>query len=326
MNPKINFDIPFTERECKRCHNKYSAENFTKANSVFFVEGYTDICNDCLKVYLQKNNFSWDAVDKLCQYLNIPFIPNEFEKLHKQFGENCFPRYADFFHEVEYEHLEWKDYYDEFCKLRESGYIADELPLLSDKRKDELRKKWGGCYDEEDLYALEQLYQGLLQTQNISGALQMDQAMKICKISIELDSKMRAGDDIDKLMAAYDKLIKNAEFTPKNVKNASDFDSIGELVKWLEKRGFKNTYFDGITKDVVDETMANIQAYNRRLYTNEAGIGEQISERIEGLKNAEKIDSYSIFEEMTAEELDDYDNDGYMGLTENEEFTVDLGE
>ena len=35
---------------------------------------------------------------------------------------------------------------------------------------------------------------------------------------------------------------KDSEFTPKNVKNASDFESMGELCRWLEKRGFKNPF------------------------------------------------------------------------------------
>ena len=43
--------------------------------------------------------------------------------------------------------------------------------------------------------------------------------------------RIRDGADIDKMIASYDKLVKTAEFTPKNVKNANDFDSIGELVK-----------------------------------------------------------------------------------------------
>ena len=68
-------------------------------------------------------------------------------------------------------------------------------------------------------------------TQNVSGALQMDQALKVCKISLELDSRIREGVDFDKMLASYEKLVKAAEFTPKNVKNAGDFDSIGELVK-----------------------------------------------------------------------------------------------
>jgi hypothetical protein len=77
-------------------------------------------------------------------------------------------------------------------------------------------------------------------------------------MSYEIDCRIREGVDFDKLLASYDKLVKVAEFTPKNTKNASDFDSVGELVRWLEKRGFKNKYFDGVTRDVVDETIKNV--------------------------------------------------------------------
>jgi hypothetical protein len=38
-------------------------------------------------------------------------------------------------------------------------------------------------------------------------------------------------------MSSYDKIIKSAEFTPKNAKNATDFDSFAEVAYWLEKRG-----------------------------------------------------------------------------------------
>jgi hypothetical protein len=59
-------------------------------------------------------------------------------------------------------------------------------------------------------------------------------------------------------LTSYDKLVKTAEFTPKNVKNINDFDSVGELIKWLEKKGWHNTFYDNVTRDVVDETMKNI--------------------------------------------------------------------
>ncbi|MBR5939479.1 hypothetical protein IKZ77_02935 [Candidatus Saccharibacteria bacterium] len=77
-------------------------------------------------------------------------------------------------------------------------------------------------------------------------------------ISLELESRIRAGVDFDKLLSSYDKLVKVAEFTPKNVKNANDFDSVGELIKWLEKRGWVNKFYDGVTRDVIDETIKNI--------------------------------------------------------------------
>jgi hypothetical protein len=93
-------------------------------------------------------------------------------------------------------------------------------------------------------------------------------------MSYEIDNRIREGTDFDKLLASYDKLVKAAEFTPKNVKNINDFDSVGELIKWLEKRGWKNKFFDGVTRDIVDETIKNFQNFNQRLYTNESGIGE----------------------------------------------------
>jgi len=162
-------------------------------------------------------------------------------------------------------------------------------------------------------------------TQNVSGALQIDQALKICKISLSLDSKIREGTDFDKMLASYEKLVKAAEFTPKNVKNASDFDSVGELVKWLEKRGFRNTFYDDVTRDVVDETIKNIQNYNQRLYTNESGIGEEITRRIEALKNAQELENYYGVSDQEYD-LDNYDNDGYTELMkEDEEFEVELG-
>jgi hypothetical protein len=53
-------------------------------------------------------------------------------------------------------------------------------------------RKWGPYEDEEYIY-LENLLKGLMSTQNVNGALQLDQALKVCKISLELDSRIRSG-------------------------------------------------------------------------------------------------------------------------------------
>ena len=158
-------------------------------------------------------------------------------------------------------------------------------------------------------------------TQNISGALQGDQALKICKISLEIDSRIRSGSDFDKMLASYDKLVKTAEFTPKNVKNASDFESTGELIHWLEKRGFKNKFYDNVTRDIVDETIKNIQSYNQRLYTNESGIGDEITRRIEALNSIKEMENY--YDTGREYDLDEFDNDGYEQLMK-EDFVADL--
>ena len=123
-------------------------------------------------------------------------------------------------------------------------------------------------------------------------------------------------------MGSYDKLVKTAEFTPKNVKNASDFESTGELIKWLEKRGFKSKFYDNVTRDIVDETIKNIQSYNQRLYTNESGIGDEITRRIEALKTIKDLENY--YDVGKEYDLDEFENDGYEELMKNEEFVADV--
>ena len=139
----------------------------------------------------------------------------------------------------------------------------------------------------------------------------MDQALKLCKLSLIIDSRIREGADIDKMLGSYEKLVKIGEFTPKNAKNAEDFDSIGELAAYLEKTGFVNKFYDGVKRDIVDITMNNIQTFCQRLYTQEPGIGEEITKRIEALQTAKDIeDSMGLLDNYTSDEItqevDDY--------------------
>ena len=322
MQPKIKQATPFIVKTCSICGGTFGPEGFIKTKSLFYPDGYLPMCTDCIKQLLIEHNFDWDLVDKLCRYADIPFIPAEFERLHESNGDNVFQVYADVFLSSEFEGLGWKQYYEEFLRLKEKGHIEDELPILKEEKRKQLKEKWGSNYDDEELQYLENLLDGLLQTQNISGALQFDQALKICKISLNLDSKIREGADFDKLMGSYDKLVKTAEFTPKNVKNASDFESTGELIKWLEKRGFKSKFYDNVTRDIVDETIKNIQSYNQRLYTNESGIGDEITRRIEALKTIKDLENY--YDVGKEYDLDEFENDGYEELMKNEEFVADV--
>ena len=322
MQPKIKQTTPFIVKTCSICGGTFGPEGFIKTKSLFYPDGYLPMCADCIKQLLVEHNFDWDLVDKLCRYADIPFIPAEFERLHESNGDNVFQVYADVFLSSEFEGLGWKQYYEEFLRLKEKGHIEDELPILKEEKRKQLKEKWGSNYDDEELQYLENLLDGLLQTQNISGALQFDQALKICKISLNLDSKIREGADFDKLMGSYDKLVKTAEFTPKNVKNASDFESTGELIKWHEKRGFKSKFYDNVTRDIVDETIKNIQSYNQRLYTNESGIGDEITRRIEALKTIKDLENY--YDVGKEYDLDEFENDGYEELMKNEEFVADI--
>lgn len=329
LQPNIARRRNFTLKQCNRCGGSFSTDAFAPTKSIFYADGALPICNSCISDYLINASFDWEAVDKLCQWADIPFVPKEWERLREMNGDNVFPVYAEVFAQSEYEGLGWSDYYKAYSELKASGEIDGEIPGLAEKKRRQLQERWGPNYDDEALRYLENLYNGLMTTQNVNGALQVDQAIKICKMSYEIDNRIREGSDFDKLLASYDKLVKAAEFTPKNVKNINDFDSVGELVRWLEKKGWRNTFYDKVSRDVVDETIKNIQAFNQRLYVNESGIGEEITSRLEALKNANAMEQQEDYYGTNREhDLDNYENNGFVGLFDGESdtFSTDLEE
>lgn len=323
LNP--HFDIDFSSKKCVRCGQIKDSFSFLRTKSFMYPTGYVDICVDCLGEILEENNFNWNTMDKICQYLDIPFDMKKYEELYEtNSAPDLLKGYNLIYFSDEYEGIDWKTYQDAYNELKDAGALDEVVPGLADEKRRRLQEKWGYNYDEEALTYLENLYDGLLLTQNINGALQGDQAIKICKISYEIDCRIREGADFDKLLASYDKLVKTGEFTPKNVKNASDFESMGELCRWLEKKGFENNFYDGETRDVVDETIKNIQSWNQRLYVNESGIGDEINQRIQALKTAAELESYYDLNDKNTD-YDEYENEGFERLFKDEEFEVDLG-
>lgn len=322
IEPKIPKQT-FLTKKCNKCGIITTTEDFAPTHSPFYPDGFIPICNSCARSFLEEHNWDWDAVDHLCQYAGIPFIVKEWERLLELNGaDNVWPVYSKVFAADCYKSLGWSDYFHQYKKLKEASVIEDEIPLLKEHKLQTLHKIWGANYDEEDLEYLENLYKGLLVTQNVNGALQIDQARKLCKFSLEIDSRIRAGDkDVDKFLSSYDKLVKIAEFTPKNTKNASDFDSFAEVGLWLEKRGHQNKFYDNVTRDVIDESLKNIENYNQRLYINEGGIGDEITQRLSALKSANDMEE-NVFDIKKEYDLDEYDNAGFK--FEEEEFEVEV--
>lgn len=59
----------------------------------------------------------------------------------------------------------------------------------------------------------------------------------MCKLSLMADRELAKGQPGDKFFKAYNELAKASDFSPKTAKNVGDFESCGELFKWLEKNG-----------------------------------------------------------------------------------------
>ena len=311
LAPNIKKRKTFTLKPCCSCGQMFGEEGFAPTKSFFFPDGVIPMCNDCVDRQLAAHDWDWDYVDKMCQMADIPFVPKEWERLREMTEQEVFYRYATIFLQSEYDGIGWSDYYKAFKELKAAGVLEDEMPEIADQKRKDLKDKWGANYDDEALRYLEGLFNGLMTTQNVNGALQIDQAKKICKMSYEVDRRIEEGSDFDKLLSSYDKLVKAAEFTPKNVKNINDFDTFGEAIKWLEKRGWRNTFYDNVTRDIVDESMKNFQNFNQRLYTNESSMPEEIARRIEALKTTAALENDNYYGTDKSYDLDAFEREGY---------------
>ena len=327
LQPNIQRAKRFGLKACVKCGQMFGEEGFAPTKSPFYPDGTIPMCNDCVDKELAAHGWDWNYIDKMCQMADIPFVPREWERLRQMTEREVFFRYATIFLASEYEGIGWSDYYKAFKELKAAGVLEEELPEIAERRERELKDKWGGNYDMEALQYLEGLFNGLMTTQNVNGALQIDQAKKICKMSYEVDRRIEEGSDFDKLLSSYDKLVKAAEFTPKNVKNINDFDTFGEAIKWLEKKGWRNTFYDNVTRDIVDESMKNFQNFNQRLYTNESSMPEEIARRIEALKTTAALENENSYYGTDKDyDLDAFEREGYEVTFDgdNDDFRVEV--
>ena len=306
-------------KKCSKCAIEKTTAHYIAVNSKFH-NGSLPICRECIGQMISNEkdeSKKWNLVNKLCQWADIPFIPEEWDKIYCTKGKDAFGIYCSIFRSEPYNTVDWNMYNEVYLQLKEEQRLEDAIPTLKEKQMNDLRKKWGMSYDDEQLGYLESLHQGLITSQNIVGALNEDQALKLCKISLIIEEKIRAGVDFDKDLRAYDSLAKLSNLTPKNVKEANEFDSFGEVFAYLEKAGWMNKYYDGAVRDEVDNTEKNIKNWLRYLYVNESGVAEEIEERINNLKVAAELED---------EEFDENEFRQYMDEQniEQEDFKIEL--
>ena len=275
------------QKVCQRCNEAKSMAHYIAVNSIIH-GGSLPICRECLAKQIGEapNEEKWNVVDKICQWADIPFVPETWEKAYRGHGTEAIGFYISIFRGSPYNTLDWKMYNEVYLQLEEENRVEDALPEYKASQLEKQKKKWGRDYDPEELEYLENLHQGLLNSQNIVGALNEDQALKLCKISLIIEQKIRGGIDFSKDLKAYDDLSKLANITPKAVKDANEFNSTGEIFAYLEKLGWVNPYYDGTVRDEADFTIKDIKYWLQYLYVNETGVAEEIEQRIQNLKDA----------------------------------------
>lgn len=308
--------IKFKMRVCPNCGTMLGASAYPLTKSPFFPDGHLTICSNCLDTQLNDVNGEWATMNYICQWADVPFIPEQFTKIWTSNPEHAASTYLKLFSQAEYERLHWETYEERWKKAVQDNKDKLIHPLFNQEELDRLRRSWGSTYSDEELYQLDELYSGMKNSFGISDPTREDNAKKMCKISKEIDRCIANGSQgLDKLVSSYSKLQDIGEFSSENAKDFNNFGSISELALYLEKTGWKKKFHNDETHDIVDATMKNIQSYNRRLYQNESTIGDQIDDVIAAKNRMDAMEN-----EILESEMDEYDVEGTKVEDETEEF------
>lgn len=305
--------------KCQMCGEDLPITDFFQINDICFPNGIVPICINCLKKEIKAHDSAFDFVDRILQWMGVPFLVDKWLEVQKNYKDHTIEAYVKMYKENKFPYIDWKSAYLEYKELEEQNQLVETIPQFSTAKLNELRTKWGEEYTEEsELRYLEKLYDGIKNEYSLFGENQYDQVRKICKIALIIDQKIRAGEDFDKYIKSYDQLCKMANLTPKNIKNAADFSSVGELFAYLEKTKWMNEFYSGVEKDIVDNTMKNIQKWSRNFYINESSIPEDVEARIQALKLANEME-----EDMNR--IEDDGMDTYYQEMEDEDFDPSAG-
>ena len=299
-------------RKCLKCRQDKPIYNFQPTPSVFFPGKRSLICTNCLEQMVRPDNLG--EVDRLCRYLDIPFDLDKWTSLYATHGEHTLTAYFNTLLDDHYQALQWADENERWRLAREEKTIDDEIAALGEAKLKKLRKEWDPSYKPQELIFLDDYYNSILATQNVSTPILKHYARDLCEIELAIKKCMREGDgDIKKLMDARDNIIKTAKFEASNAKSAADFESVGELMVYYGKKGWHPNWH-AEPQDSIDFMMENIQNYLKRLVINEGNFSEQVEDRKQRYNMTERLEEI----ENEAVETDETADIEYEGEEELE--------
>ena len=298
------------KRRCIKCREEKPEHNFQYTPSIFFPGHRSLICTQCYERMVDQSNLG--EVDRLCRYLDVPFDLDRWTSLYAIHKDHTLTAYFNTLLDSHYQGLQWADENERWRLARQEQTIDEEIAALSEAKMRQLKKVWSPAYTKDELLFLDDYYNQIIATQNVSTPILQHYARDLCEIELRIKKGMRDGADIKKDMDARDNIIKIAKFEASNAKNAADFESVGELMVYYGKKGWHPKWHVE-PQDSIDFMMENVQNYLKRLVINEGNFAEQVedkrarynmTERLEQIENeAVELDESSDIE--YEDELDD---------------------
>lgn len=245
------------------------------------------ICFNCIKNELNYNNI--EHADFFCRTYNLPFKPDLWISLVKTAKEEVFKEYTKLFLEDETQSNlyyqtstadVWKVANREWEKCCSQVQIINRLEPIKEAYIERAKLKWGD-YSFEDLVKLDTTYTSTLKANNITNPLQKEAVKMLCKIHIELNQAIIAGDTkaVKDYSTAYSNFAKQAGLEEMiEQTKTDDITTVAELYDFMEKQGFQFKFYDNFDRDEVDKSLKDINECNRRVILESTGLSSLLEE------------------------------------------------
>lgn len=210
-------------RKCPYCKQERIPEEYVQTKSPFHPQGRSLICIPCLERLVKADDLM--AVDRMCRWLDIPFLVDQWTRIYKNGKERTLRIYVKLLEEnTSYQSLDWTTVNERWRQSMAANTIEDNIPAINERWRAKMRLKWPSDMerDDDDYHYLENFYNDLCTTQNLVSATQRDDAKRLCEVGLLATKKIRAGLDAKNEMAIYHNIVKTEGFEPKNAKNIGD--------------------------------------------------------------------------------------------------------
>lgn len=293
---------------CGKCGRELPINSFPPSRATFSDgSGAFPWCADCLERYFldiinSNPDQVWNAMDEVCRAANICFLPNRWTKVYSALKARAPFQYLTLLKKAEtYSSLDWKEQNAKWEELVASGRIEDIHEAFSADELKSLRQRWGNQYNEDELRQLQSMFDGIKNSFGVGDTVGEDNARKLAMLSLEIDKCIASGGaGLDKLITPYNKIQANAGFTADNTRDMNSFESVSELMLYLEKTGWKKKFVTDVPRDLVDLTIKDIQAHNTRLYKGESTMSDQIDEKLKAIMRVEELENRKADEDSEA--------------------------
>lgn len=307
-------------RRCLRCKTLKPETDFAYTKSKFFPNHRSLICTSCLEIMVHQDNLN--EVDDLCRYLDIPFEMDKWTTLYNTHKDHTLTAYLNTLLDSKYDSISWADENERWRLAREEGTIDDEIKVINEAKMRQLRAVWSSSYSTEQLLWLDNFYNSIVATQNVSTPILQEKARDFCELQLHIKEGLRANADVSKMMKQADDIVKTYHFEASNAKNIADFESVGELMVYYGKKGWHPNWHTE-PHDSIDFMMTNIQNYLQRLVMNEGNFSEQVEDKRERYNMTERLENIEN-EQVGLDTSSDVEYEGddelaaELGGTENE--------